>query len=70
MSRDRFYGALAVALLALAMTWAGAHLIATVKTAASERQHAAACREQGPDTGACCRHGDGTTTCRLAPEDR
>lgn len=66
MSRDRIYGAIAVALVALALAWAGVSLVADIKAAASARQHATACREQGPGTGACCRHGDGpTTTCRL-----
>lgn len=66
MSRDRHYGAWAVVIVAALLTFAGLRLIADVRTAASARQHAAACREQGPDTGACCRHGDGvTTTCPL-----
>ena len=66
MSRDRRYGAWAVVLAAALLAFAGVRLIADVRTAAWERQHAAACREQGPDTGACCRHRDGTTaTCLL-----
>lgn len=65
MNRPAFAWFLAAIAIVL-MAGACGQVITAIRANAADRQHAAACRVQGLDETACCRHpGTDLTTCPI-----